>query len=141
MTFKVAVDINAPPATVFALLCDVERWPEWTPTVSSVERLDKGPFSVGSTARVRQPKLRAAVWQVTELEEQRNFTWVTRAPGLRMQAGHWVERIGTGSRVALSFEISGLLAGLIARLYGGLVKEYVTTESKKLKQRSESAQP
>jgi len=136
--FSVAVNIDAPPEQVFAVLCDVERWPEWTPTMTKVQRLDQGPFTVGSTAEVRQPKLRPAVWTVTELEI-RNFTWATSALGLRMRAGHAVERQGTGSRVELSFRISGFLGPVIARLYGGLIEEYVTTESRKLKQRVESA--
>ncbi|HEY0801774.1 MAG TPA: SRPBCC family protein [Steroidobacteraceae bacterium] len=136
---NVAVDIDAPPEKVFAVLCDVEHWPDWTPTMTSVQRLDKGPFAVGSSAQVRQPKVRPSVWQVTELEDKRNFTWVTRSAGLRMKAGHLVERQGTGSRVALSFEMSGLIAPLVSRLYGDLIEEYVTTESKGLKKRSESA--
>jgi uncharacterized membrane protein len=136
--FRVAVDIDAPPEKVFAVLCDVERWPEWTPTMTRVQRLDQGPFAVGSSAQIHQPKLRPSVWKVTEFEPQ-NFTWVASAPGLRMKAGHAVERAGVGSRVELSFEISGFLGPMAYRLYGGLIEEYVTTESRKLKQRVESA--
>jgi len=135
---KVAVNIDAPPEKIFALLCDVERWPEWTPTMTSVQRLDQGPLTVGSSAQIRQPKLRPAIWKVTELEDKRNFTWVARSPGLRMKAGHLVERQGAGSRVQLSFELSGLMARVVSRLYGGLIEQYVTTESQKLKARSES---
>jgi uncharacterized membrane protein len=138
-TFNVAVDIGAPPEKVFGVLCDVERWPEWTPTMTSVQRLDNGPFGVGSTAQVRQPRLRPAVWKVTDLEDGRNFTWVTRAPGLHMKAGHGVERRGSGSRVELSFEMSGLLARVMSLLYGAMIEKYVTTESQRLKQRCESA--
>jgi carbon monoxide dehydrogenase subunit G len=135
------VDIDAPPERVFAVLCDIEHWPEWTPTMSSVQRLDKGSLAVGSSAQVRQPKLRPAVWQVSEFEDNRNFTWTTRAPGLRMKAGHLVEPWGSGSRVALSFEMSGLIAPLMARLYGGLIERYVATESQGLKKRSEAQAP
>ena len=89
--------------------------------MTGVERLESGPFAVGSSARVRQPRLRPAVWQVTEFENQRNFTWAARSPGLCMTAGHWIEPEGEGSRVTLSFELSGFLAPLISRLYGGLI--------------------
>jgi uncharacterized membrane protein len=136
--FSVAINIDASPEKVFAVLCDVERWPEWTPTMTSVQRLDQGPFAVGSSAQIRQPKLRAMVWKVTEFAAQ-NFTWVTSAPGLRMKAGHVVAGQGTVSRVELSFEISGFMGPLISRLYGGLIEEYVTTESRKLKQHVESS--
>jgi uncharacterized membrane protein len=137
----VTVNIDAPPEKVFALLRNVERWPEWTPSVTSVQRLDQGPFAIGSSARVCQPKLRPAVWQVTELEEDRNFTWVARTPGLCMKAGHLIERQGAGSRVALSFELSGLIAPVVSRLYGGLIEQYLTIESRGLKLRAESAAP
>ena len=105
----------------------------------SVRRVESGAFGVGSTARVRQPRLRPAVWQVTQFEENRNFTWTSGSPGLRMTAGHSIEPHGTGSRVALSFEFSGFIAPLVSRLYGGLIERYITTESQGLKKRSESA--
>jgi len=36
--------------------------------MTSVERLDDGPITLGSRARVKQPGQRPAVWTVTELE-------------------------------------------------------------------------
>jgi carbon monoxide dehydrogenase subunit G len=133
-----AVHIDAPPEKVFAVLCDVERWPEWTPTVTRVQRLEGGPFAIGSSAKVRQPKLRPAVWRVTELQDGRNFTWSTRLPGLHMTAGHLIEPRGAGCRVELTFELSGLIAPVASRLYGDLIERYVATESQALKKRSES---
>jgi uncharacterized membrane protein len=133
------VSIDAPPDKVFAVLKDVERWPEWTATMLSVKRRESGPFGLGSSAEVRQPKLRPSVWQVTEIEQGRNFTWMARSPGLRMKAGHLVEPDGAGSRVALSFEMSGLLAPLVSGVYGKLIDEYVSTEAQGLKKRCEVA--
>jgi carbon monoxide dehydrogenase subunit G len=130
-TLAVAVHIEAPPEKVFAVLCDVERWPEWTPTMTRVQRLDSGPFAIGSSAQVRQPRLRAAVWR----------TWTTRSPGLRMTAGHLVEPQGAGSRVELTLELSGLIAPVVSRLFGGLMERYIATESQGLKKRSESSSP
>jgi uncharacterized membrane protein len=137
-TFKVAVDINAPAEKVFAVLCDVENWPRWTTTMTRVQRLDPGPFSVGSTARVEQPKLRAAIWQVTEFDANRNFTWATRMPGLKMNAEHWVEPRDTGCQVKLTFEFTGFMAPVMSRFYAGLIKKYITTESLGLKEHSEA---
>ena len=137
-TVIVTVSIDAPPQKVFAVLCDVERWPEWTSTMSGVKRLESGPFAVGSSARVRQPGLRPAVWRVTEFHDPRNFTWTTCSLGLRMRAGHAIEPRGAASRVMLSFELSGFIAPLASRLYGGLIERYITTESQGLKKRCES---
>jgi len=138
-TVKVSVNIDAPPEKVFAVLCDVERWPEWTSTMTSIRRLQSGPFALGSSAQVRQPRLRPAVWQVTDLEDQRNFTWTTRSLGLSMSALHLIEPHGAGCRVLLSLELSGFIAPLASRLYGGLMERYITTESQGLKRRCESA--
>lgn len=137
-TVRVSVDIDAPPERVFAVLCDVERWPEWTSTVASIERTESGSFTLGSSARVRQPGLRPAVWRVTEFHDPRNFTWTTCSLGLRMRAGHAIEPRGAASRVVLSFELSGFIAPLVSRLYGGLIERYITTESQGLKKRCES---
>jgi uncharacterized membrane protein len=48
-------DIEAPPELVWAVMRDIESWPTWTPTVTSIRRLDSGRFGVGSRARVRPP--------------------------------------------------------------------------------------
>jgi uncharacterized membrane protein len=135
--FNVAFNIDAPPERVFAVLCDVERWPEWTSSMTSVQRLDRGAFGIGATARVVQPKLRPATWQVTELRENRSFTWVAHTPGVIMKAAHFVEAEGAGSRGSLSFEFAGFLGPIVARLYRRLIEQYLNTEAQGLKRRSE----
>ena len=137
--FGTAVEIQAPPDRVWSVMRDVERWPEWTPSISSVTRLEGGPFDVGSRARVRQPKLLPTVWRVTELEEGRGFTWVTRSAGVRVKARHYVEPTAQGTRATLSLDFSGPLAPLVARLTRGLTERYLALEARGLKQRSEGA--
>ena len=67
--FEVTRHIDAPPQAVWPVLSDVAHWPDWLPTVNTVERLDEGPMRIGSRARVTQPKLPKAEWEVTELED------------------------------------------------------------------------
>lgn len=137
--FSITVEIHAPPDRVWAVLRDIERWPEWTPTVTSIQRVNRGPLAVGSRARIRQPKLLPAVWQVTELEEGRSFTWVSRGPGVRVTARHWVEANGGGSRATLSLHYAGLLGPLFARLTRSLSECYLALEARGLKARSEGS--
>jgi hypothetical protein len=135
--FATAVDISATPERVWAVLSDLERWPEWTPSVTRIERLDTGPLAVGHRARLRQPRLLPAVWQVTELEPGRGFTWVTRSPGVRVTGQHWVEPAQTGSRAHLRLRFEGMLASLVAGLAAGLTTRYLALEARGLKERSE----
>ena len=136
----ITVEIQASPDRVWAVMRDIERWPEWTSTVTSIERLDRGPFAVGSRARIRQPKLLPAVWEVSELDETRKqFTWVTRGPAMQVTARHQVEANGVGSRATLSIQFSGLLGALVARLTRTLNERYLAIEAKGLRDRSEAS--
>ncbi len=139
--FSVSVEVQAPPQRVWAVMHDIERWPEWTWTVRSVERLDAGPLAIGSRALIRQPKLIPARWEVTELDEGRSFTWITRSPGVRVTATHGVKASPSGSRATLSLRFSGLLGPLAARLTGRLTKRYLSVEAEGLRERSEGKAP
>jgi uncharacterized protein YndB with AHSA1/START domain len=137
--FHSTVDIQAPPARVWAVLLDVERWPEWTPTVTRVERLDSGPLVLGCRTRLHQPGLAPAIWQVTELDpDSLIFTWITRALGIAISGRHVVEPTPAGSRAALSVRISGLLGPIVTYLMRQRVQSYVAKEAEGLRRRSES---
>ncbi|MEU8085394.1 SRPBCC family protein [Micromonospora sp. NPDC049101] len=138
MRFEATTEIAADAEQVWAVLADVERWPEWTASVSRVERGEPGPLAVGATATLTQPKLRPAVWRVTELTEGREFTWVSDTPGVRTRGEHRLLPLPDGrTRVELAIVQSGLLAGLIGRLYGGLLRRYVGLEAEGLRRRCE----
>ena len=102
------IDVEAPVEQVWEVLREVERWPEWAPTVTSVRRLDDGPLAVGSRVRVEQPRIPPTEYVVTELEPSRSFTWVATGPGVRTTARHLLEELGTGgTRVTLAVEQAG----------------------------------
>jgi uncharacterized membrane protein len=137
--FQIVVEIEAPADAVWTVIRDVERWPEWTPSVTSIRLQDRGPMAVGSRAIVRQPKLPPARWRVTELDDRgRSFTWESWAPGLRVIARHSAEPRGAGSRAKLTLRFEGMLAGLFARLLSGLNNRYLAMEAEGLKERSEA---
>jgi uncharacterized membrane protein len=57
------IDVEAPIERVWEGLREVERWPEWAPTVTSARRLEDGPLAVGSQVRVEQPWIpRPCTW-------------------------------------------------------------------------------
>ncbi|MFI9235494.1 SRPBCC family protein [Streptomyces sp. NPDC053079] len=47
--------IHAPLRTIWKLQADVERWPSWQGAVTTVNRLDHGPFRKGSAFRWTTP--------------------------------------------------------------------------------------
>lgn len=136
-SFRVTTEIAAPPDRVWEIMADVERWREWTPSITSIKRLDDGPFAVGSRALVRQPKLPPALWKVTLIEPGRGFDWVSSAPGLRVTGKHWVEPIAGGSRATLSLELQGMFSGLLGWMTGEITEQYISLEAEGLKARSE----
>lgn len=133
------VDIVATPARVWDVLVDVERWPEWLPTVTAVERLDSGALSLGSRTCIHQPRLRPAVWRVTELDATKgSFVWQARSPGIRITGSHLVTATRLGCHATLSIEFSGLFAGLARLKMSKLTRGHVQTEAESLKLHSES---
>lgn len=138
-TFETTIDIDASPARVWALMSDIERWHEWTPSITSIQRLDQGPMGVGSRARVKQPKLAASVFEVTAWQRERGFDWVTKSPGLQGLGRHVVAPSARGSRVTLSVTFSGALAGVVAFFFGRLTDRYIRMEADGLKRRAEAA--
>ena len=91
MEQSTTVEIAAPPERVWEVMADVERWSEWTETVTWVRRLDEGPLRPGSRAKINQPKIPETEYVVTELEPGRSFTWVATGPGVMTTARHTVE--------------------------------------------------
>jgi hypothetical protein len=131
------IDIEAPPAVVWPVMADGERWPEWTASVTSVRRLDKGPLRIGSRALIRQPRFPPAVWTVTTLEPGRRFVWKSGLPGMWVYGDHSVEATPTGTRATLKLSYDGVLARLMGRLTRGITNRYLDMEANGLKRRSE----
>ena len=117
-----------PPERLWALASDVDRWAERLPTVDSVRELGRTGAGVGSRYEVRQPGMPRAVWEITAWQE-RSFTWVSRAPGIRSTAVHTVSQDGTGSRLELSLEWDGVLAPVVRRLLGARSTDMVEREA------------
>lgn len=135
--FTTSIDIVAPAERVFEVMKGVEQWHEWTPSITSIRRLDDGPFVVGSKAIVRQPGLPPAKWTVSAIVPGRTFTWVNRNPFIRVKGIHTVDPMTIGSRATLTVTYEGLIGALIARLTQDITQRYIEYEARGLKARSE----
>ena len=122
---------------VWRILADVEHWPSWTPTVLGVKPLSEAGLRVGARYRVTQPKLRPAVYEVTDCTANEAFTWVQRFPGGTMIADHRLAPRDGGTEVELSFTSNGLVANLLSMMFSKLIRDYVATEARSLKRQCE----
>jgi uncharacterized membrane protein len=140
MNYQVSISIDAPAERVWAELIDVERWPRYTASMDSLERLDHGPFQLGSRARIKQPGLPPLVWTVTEFQPLHEFTWTITSMGLTTVASHRISANAAASvTLTLSIYRTGFLAPLVDRLYDGLTRRYLEMEAAGMKRACEEA--
>jgi len=113
---ELKVEINASVERIWESLVDIENWPVFTSSISSVRRIDQGPFGLGSCARVKQPGTGTLMWSVTKFAPGQFFVWEAKRPGLTLVAGHFLA-LGDNGRVklTLTLEAKGLLSRLLRR--------------------------
>jgi uncharacterized membrane protein len=136
--FEVSAGIAAPLQDAWTVLADVERWPEWTDSMSRVELIG-GPLAVGSQVRIKQPRLPPVVWEVTNVDAGRAFSWEATSPGMTTVADHRLMADGP-DRVTLTLCIqrSGPLASVADLVFGRLTRRYVEMEAEGFKRRCEA---
>lgn len=136
----VACRVDAPSHAVWACLSDVMSWPQWLPTVRHVQALDAPALGMARRYRLHQPGLRPTVWTVRELEPGTAFTWVARAPGLRLQATHRLSAPDARStQLRLEFRVFGALAAPFTALFKRRIEHALRCEAEALKACSEAA--
>ena len=133
---RVSITIDAPIEVVWSVFTDVERWPTWASSFTSVELID-GPMRLGAKARIRQPRLPTVVWEVTKWEPGRSWTWTATSLGARTEASHVLTRSGEGTVAEQSIISSGPLGRVAAFVWRSLTRRYLAIEAAGLKQRSE----
>jgi uncharacterized membrane protein len=139
MLVRDEITIAAPIERVWDIYADVERWPTWTASVTSVELVEGAAIAIGSRARIRQPRLPKLVWTVTSVDPGRSWTWVTHAPGATTTAEHVLRALDDGTtHVTQSIEQRGALGVVVGRLIRGLTGRYLAMEAAGLKRRVEA---
>ena len=131
--------IDAPTDVVWRANSDVTDWPGFLPTVRSVERLDEGPFLLGSRAQIKQPGQPMAIWEVTSFEPGRQFSWRSERRGMTFVGTHQVEPEGAGCRNVLTLELTGPLAPVMGLLLSPVMRRVLRTEGACFKARAESS--
>lgn len=133
-----SLEIDAPPDLVWQVFSNVEHWPDWTPSVTSLAGLDGAALAVGKRFAIKQPGMQKLIWQVTEIEPGSSWTWVQRSPGVQVIARHYVSAQPDGrTLVRQQLDQSGALGALVGRLMVKKTKRFLQLEAQGLKARSE----
>jgi hypothetical protein len=104
--------VSAPPDVVWAVLSDIDAWPEWNPAVSSASlegpleagtrfRWKAGPGSITSTLRIVEPS--------------RTIGWTGTTLGIRAVHVHRLDERDAATNVTSEESWNGLLVRLLRR--------------------------
>ena len=130
MRYELAVEIERPPAEVYAYLADPTHLPDWQADVEEVRDAPGGPLSAGATfTEVRSflGKRAVSTLEVTAAEPGRELALRTVSGPVEVTIRHLLEPSGDGTRVRVEAEAdAGTLLGLggplcAGRPSGGLV--------------------
>jgi carbon monoxide dehydrogenase subunit G len=118
MRFESSIEINAPVKKVWALIDKLEEWPQWMPSIKKIERVSKGPLTVGSqlsvTAKVSGltvTLLMTIIWFVPE----RSVILGGKALGTKLTRFYNLEPLNGKTKVTIGGEVSGALTWLARR--------------------------
>ena len=113
MKVEEQIEIDRPPEEVYAVVSDLERGPEWQPSLVRVD------VEGGTEVRRIAGHERESRFEVTRAEPPRLFEIVSHASPVRAWATFELEPAGAGTRVRFSLvlELSGALrfAGPVVR--------------------------
>jgi len=133
MKFESSVEINAPVEKVWTLVDHLEEWPQWMPSIKKIERVSKGPLTVGSqlsvTARVSRLTVKLLM-TISEFVPERAVVMEGKALGTKLTRFYTLEPANGKTRVTIGGEVSGLLAWL-ARRGGQAISDEIAQAAKK----------
>jgi carbon monoxide dehydrogenase subunit G len=122
MRFESSIDINAPAKKVWALIDRLEEWPQWMPSIKKIERVSKGPLTVGSqlsvTANVSGLTV-TLLMTIMEFVPERTVVMQGKAMGTNLTRFYSLEPVNGKTKVTIGGDVSGALAWLACR--GGRV--------------------
>jgi uncharacterized protein YndB with AHSA1/START domain len=138
MITESSLEIDAPASLVWDVFSDVERWPEWTASVTRLVALDGPGIAVGKRFQIKQPKLPTLVWKVTQVDPGVSWTWAQRSAGGSTLAHHTLTPIADGrTLMSQALDQQGLLGAVVGRLMLRTTRRYLEMEAQGLKRRSE----
>jgi uncharacterized membrane protein len=133
-----SIEIDAPAQLVWEVFSNVEDWPDWTASVTSLVAQDGSALAIGRGFAIKQPGMQKLTWKVTDIEPGTSWTWEQRSPGVHVVARHYVTaRPGGGTLVRQELDQRGFLGALVGWLMVRKTRRFLKQEAQGLKARSE----
>jgi uncharacterized protein YndB with AHSA1/START domain len=139
VNYELSIDIDAPSELVWNVLTDVERWPEWAASMLRLTYVGGDHLAPGSRVHIKQPRLPAMVWEVTELVPHQSFSWTAKSAGMTIIGSHRLTSNPAGGvTVEFGLRQTGALSWLIGPLTASRTRRYVRMEAEGLKRSCEA---
>jgi carbon monoxide dehydrogenase subunit G len=139
MRFESSIEINASAKKVWALIDKLEEWPQWMPSIKKIERVSKGPLTVGSqlsvTAKVSGLMV-TLFMTIIEFVPERTVVMQGKTLGTNLTRFYNLEPVNGKTKVTIGGDVSGALAWL-ARRGGQKVSAEIAQAAKKKVEGSE----
>jgi len=134
MKFSSSVEIDAPPEKVWALVNELEEWPQWIPSIKKIEKLSEGTLGVGSQIRVTAKSTITIklLMTITEFVPGQRAVMQGKVLGTKMTRYYTFEPVNHRTRLTAGGEVSGLLACLVRRGGQALSEEIVQAAKRKI---------
>lgn len=117
-THEETIEIEATPADVWKVLCDIPGWKCWNAGIEHITL--HGPFATGTTFTMQPPGSDAFVSTLIAVEENAGFTDETVVDQTRVIVDHRIEALSPQRvRVSYSTRITGPEAAEIAPFVTG----------------------
>ncbi len=141
--YAASIDIDAPPALVWEVLVDLDRYPAWNPFTTAVRSTLREGDIVDLT--VRMSRLGRTVQQrehVREVREGERIRWGMKLGARWLLSGErdqWIERLGEGrTRYSSQDVIAGALAPLVWLIFGPSLSDGFAAMTRALKAEAEA---
>ena len=118
MRFESSIDINAPVNKVWALIDRLEEWPQWMLSIKKIERVSKGPLTIGSqlavTAKVSGLTV-TLLMTITEFVPERTVVMQGKTLGTNLTRFYNLEPVNGKTKVTIGGDVSGALTWMACR--------------------------
>ncbi len=94
--------IDAEPRAAWDLLTDLERWPDWGPSLTGAALDPPARFETGATGRVRTVVGLSLRFEVSDVDEGRRWSW---SVGGVPATSHEIEPVDAGVRVSFGVPV------------------------------------